>query len=185
MLVEDQRQQQFMYRFLMEASVNPRQVSFEVSPAGHGSAEQWVRENFAREVGKCRARNARATTGMFVVLDADNESVERRLEVLDNALICAGTKPIFVEQDPIARLIPKRNIETWILFLSAYPANHHLNEQQDYKHTKNTEDWSDLIPKASETFYALTRRVPALQGDLLDSIRRGIKEASRALRTKP
>src|SRR5271157_1449146 len=117
-LVEDQLQRQLIYRFLIRAGINPHQMSFALSPSGRGSAEQWVRENFARQAEKCRARNARASTSMFVMLDADTGTIQERLDVLDEALKSTGKKPIDTNRDPIARLIPRRNVETWILCMS-------------------------------------------------------------------
>src|ERR1700728_3909630 len=93
-LAEDQRQQQLIYRFLARVGVRPHQVRFQLSPSGRGSAEQWVRENFARQAAKCRARNTRAATGMFVLLDADSRTVQERLDELDGGLEAAGQAPV-------------------------------------------------------------------------------------------
>jgi hypothetical protein len=181
-LVEDQRQKQFIYRFLSVAGLNSHQMTIEVSPSGRGSAEGWVRENFPRQVGKCRARNARASTGMFVLIDADAKTVQERLDALDQALVNAGQIPIDRKVDPIARLIPKRNVETWIFFLSlegiAVPL---VDEVQDYKHNKKTEQWSALIPAAATTLYAWTKSSAKLPVNLIDSLRQGIDEIPYAL----
>jgi hypothetical protein len=178
-LAEDKRQQQLIYRFLVAAGVNPRQVQFELSPAGQGSAEQWVRENFARQAGKCRARNARAATGMFVITDADTRTVQERLNILDEALSAAGQTPIDASRDPIARLIPKRNVETWILVLGSKDTA--VEEVTDYKSTKTSEEWSALISSAAETLVAWTRPSATLPASLIDSLRRGVGEIPRAL----
>jgi hypothetical protein len=181
-LIEDQRQKQFIYRFLAMAGLSSRQMTIEVSPAGKGSAEQWVRENFARQAGKCRARNARAATGMIVMLDADMRTVRERLDALDDALECAEQQPIDENRDPIARLIPKRNVETWILCLStrgtlAPP----VDEERDYKLTKTSEEWSEAIPPAAGTLFAWTRPSSVLPENLIDSLRQGLREISRAI----
>lgn len=181
-MVEDQRQRQLIYRFLSNAGHNLRQLTIEVSPSGQGSAERWVRENFARQTGKCRARNARAVTGMFVMLDADTKTVQERLAALDNALISSGQPPINQNQDPIARLIPKRNVETWILYLGLKGgASRPLDEEKDHKPSRTPEEWSTLIPLAAETLFAWTGRPAALPENLLDSLRHGIREIPRAL----
>lgn len=180
-LVEDQRQKRLLYRFLVRAGVRPHQMTFELSPSGHGSAEQWVRENFARQAEKCRERNRRATTGMFVMLDADTRTVQERLDVLNDALTCAGQAPIDRNRDRIARLIPKRNVETWILCLNQKGVvEPPVNEDHDYKRTKASEEWSALILPAAETLFAWTRRggTPA---NLINSLRLGILETQRAL----
>ena len=49
------------------------------------------------------------------MLDADNKTVQERLEALDDALKSAGQKPIDLNRDPIARLIPRRNVKLGFL----------------------------------------------------------------------
>jgi hypothetical protein len=183
-MVEDQRQMQFLYRFLLCQGIRPHEITIDFSPSARGSAEQWVRENFARQAGKCRARNTRASTGMFVMLDAVTRTIRERLNALDEALTGAEQPPVSRERDPIARLIPKRNLETWILFLSARgAANPVVDEQQDYKQRKTTEEWSGMIPPASEVLLAWTRPDGELPDNLLDSLRLGLQEIPRALPT--
>jgi hypothetical protein len=181
-MVEDKRQQQLIYRFLVRVGVRLHQLRFQLSPSGRGSAEQWVRESFARQAASCRARNARASSGMLVLIDADNRTVQDRLDELDRGLASVGQRPIDPSRDPIARLVPKRNVETWILYLSAQAtSSSEVNETKDYKLTMSTEEWSALIPRASEVMFALTRPSKVLPVNLIDSLRRGIEEIPRAL----
>jgi len=181
-LVEDQRQLQLIYRFLLKSGLKPHQVSFETSPSGQGSAEQWVRESFARQTGKCRARNARATTGMIVMLDADTRTVQERLDALDDALVRVGQQPIDRNLDPIARLVPKRNVETWILYLNLGGAcTPPIDEENDYKPAKSSDEWSALIPPAAENLFNWARSKRALSPGLIDSLARGLQEIGRAL----
>lgn len=181
-LAEDQRQRQFIYRFLKNAGIRSDQIRVLISPSGRGSAEQWVRENYAVQVAKCRARTVHADTGMIVLLDADLQSVSERLAGLDSALISAGQNPIDRNRDSIACLIAKRNIETWIFFLAtAGLANPRIDEMTDYKQTRNANEWSDLIPTASEKFFAWTRPSAVLPVIIIDSLQRGIDEIPRAL----
>jgi hypothetical protein len=181
-LVEDQRQRQLIYRFLVKTGFKPHQMSFTLSPSGQGSAEQWVRENFARQAGKCRARNARAATGMIVMLDADMRTVQERLDALGDALACAGQQPIDRNRDPIARLIPKRNVETWILCLGLQePQEQAFDEDNDYKQAKTGEEWSKLIPPAVDKLFEWTQPKATLPVNLIGSLKFGIQELPRAL----
>jgi hypothetical protein len=181
-LAEDQRQKQFIYRFLVNAGVVSRQIRIEVSPSGEGSAEQWVRKNFARQAKKCRARNAHATTGMFVLLDADSRSVQEHQRELDAALAAENQSIIDPASDPIARLIPKWSIETWILFLSSNGASEApVREDRPYKSSKTEEQWNDLIPQALATLYSWSRSAATLPENLIDSLQRGLQEIPRAL----
>lgn len=178
-LAEDQRQKQLLYRYLRIAGIRPDQLRFHISPSGRGSAEQWVRRNFVVQVRKCRTRHAQ--TGMFVMLDADTKSVQQCLETLDEALESTGQKPVDRHQDPVARLIPKRNVETWILVLSQRGATPPVDENFDYKRTKTSEEWTDLVPAATATLADWTKRSAMLPANLIDSLRQGIEEIPRAL----
>jgi len=178
-LVEDQRQKQFIYRFLAKAGVRPRQIQIELSPSGRGSAEKWVCDNFAKEARKCRARSSRASTGMIVMLDADTRSILNRLQALDEALVSAGQSRLDPNRDPIARLIPRRNVETWILCLN--PTGNPVDEETDYKLTKSGEDWSAFIPTAADALHQWMKMPNNLPSNLIYSLRHGIEELPRAL----
>ena len=86
------------------------------SPSGGGSAEQWVRERFAVEVAACRGRQAE--TRLIVLVDGDTRTVQERIAELDQALRDAGVDLIPADTREVARLVPRRNIETWILCLT-------------------------------------------------------------------
>lgn len=178
-LVEDQRHRQFLYRFLLKRGLTAHQVVFEVAPSGRGSAEQWVRENFARQAGKCRARNKRAATGMFVVLDADTSGVEACRNVLNESLLSAQMTRFDARRDAIARLIPKRNIETWIHFLTAPGNDRDIDEEQDYKYSKTQEEWSHLVPNAAECLSTWSQDAAGAPENLIDSLRLGLQEIPR------
>jgi hypothetical protein len=183
-IVEDQRQMQFLYRFLRCEGMKPHEITIDFSPSAQGSAEQWVRENFAKQVGKCRARNAcrRAATSMFVVLDADNQSVKAHHDELDNALEADHQQKLDPVSDPIARLIPKWSVETWILVLSCGGVvQPPLTESKSHKHSRSNEQWSELIPQASKTLSTWTHITASRPGNLLNSLQRGLEEIPRAL----
>jgi hypothetical protein len=55
------------------------------------------------------------------------------------------------DTEEIARLVPKRNIETWILCLNDVQ----VNEDADYKRTHD--DWTELIRTAAGTLYVWNR----------------------------
>ena len=184
-LVEDRRQERFLFRFLVHCGLRRDEILIEISPAGKGSAEQWVRENFPRQMSKCRNRNTRASTGMFVMRDADTFTVAERLRQLDEALVAAGDPPIGEDHDPIARLIPKRNVETWIVYLYLRGASKSpIDEEQDYKRTRDPDEWSEMIPSAAEALWDWTRSGAPLSADLIPSLRHGIGEIVRLFRPR-
>lgn len=81
-----------------------------------------------------------------------------------------------IQDEMIARLVPRRNIETWILALNSTI----VNEEDDYKYTiKTDEKWSELIPTAAASFYTLTRPNAKMPEDLIESLRFGVVEMRR------
>ncbi len=117
-LCEDLQQQVFAYHFLKKRgfNINPKNLTIRTSPKGKGAGEQFVRKRYAAEVKEYRRKNYRS--GMLVVLiDADTETVKATLKDLDNALI-ENSQELRKPDEKIAIFVPKRNIETWIHYLT-------------------------------------------------------------------
>ena len=172
-LAEDSLHQQFAWRYLRRCGLEQRTMRLVPCPAGAGSGEQWVRERFAAEVEAYRLRRARADTTLIVFIDADNRSVQERLVQLDQSLEEAQSDRIRQNADQVARLVPKRNIETWILCLNDIP----VDEETDYKRTQN--DWTTLIRPAIETLYRWTRPNAQLPISCISSLQLGVAELKR------
>lgn len=181
-LVEDQRHRQFIYRFLVQAGINRNRITVAVSPSGVGSGKQWVRKNYALQVEVCRRRNTKTSTCLLAVMDADQLTVAKCIDELDASLASANQPKLNPAKDPIARLIPKWSVETWILYLTATGDSRlPIREDQPYKDSKTHEQWSELVPKAAVALFEWSRRTAALPANPLDSLRRGIEEIPRAL----
>jgi hypothetical protein len=71
------------------------------------------------------------------------------------------------------RLVPKRNIETWILCLN----NVQVNEDTDYKKRESVK-WTELIRAAVGTLYLWTRP-NAAPPSFVESLQIGIRELQR------
>jgi hypothetical protein len=82
-------------------------------------------------------------------------------------------KEVVKDSEQIARLVPKRNIETWILCLNQQP----VDEETDYTKTRN--DWNELIPPAAKTLVQWTRSQAELPSHCVDSLRSGVRELKR------
>ncbi len=108
-----------------------------------------------------------------MVIDADAHSVQDRWNQLNQALKDAEKPPVDIEHEKIARLVPKRNIETWILCLTGQA----IDEKTDYKNIRN--DWNELIPTAAATLFQWTRQEAELPNRCIDSLRTGVKELNR------
>jgi len=125
-----------------------------------------------------RLAKAKKHTWLIVVVDADTGTVARRIGQMDAGLKQAEDRrlrEINVENEMIARLVPRRNIETWILALNASP----VIEAEDYKDTRTSDEWSELIPPASMALYNWTRSNAELPQNLIDSLLCGIQEIGR------
>lgn len=170
-IVEDARQRMLFYRYLSERRFGEHQVRIERSPSARGSAEKWVRLRYAKEVNVYRRRQAQ--TALIVVIDADVSALQDRLRQLDEVLGEGGVERIDPAKERIARLIPKRNVETWILCLNG----NEVNEEIDYKHTRN--DWAELIPNAAKTLCEWARQNGDLPVHCTDSLAHGVQELRR------
>lgn len=171
-LVEDDHHEMLVRRYLRRKGLKPHQMRIERSPSGVGSGEQWVKMRFAKEVIAYRGRRNKAATALITILDADNHAVHERLTQLSSGLSERGMAPVASTED-IVRLVPKRNVETWILCLN----EHAVDEETDYKRTRD--DWGDLIPGAAETLFRWVGAGDAGIERCIDSLRRGVEELKR------
>jgi hypothetical protein len=175
-LCEDNRTFSFTRSYLKQCGIN-RGVRSVISP--RGSAFTFVVNSFPAQVNAYRLAKARIHTWLIAVVDADTGTVAQRIGEMDRALTQAQERRVRamrIQGEMIARLVPRRNIETWILALNSNA----VNETDDYKGTiKTDEKWSELIPTAAENFYALTKANPDLPASLIDSLHYGINEMRR------
>lgn len=167
-LVEDNHQQQLVFRYLRRVGLEPHAMRFRLPTSGSG--EQWVREQFPIELRAYRNRSARAETKLIAVIDADNLAISERLTQFDQKLREAGLELVQVDLEHVARLIARRNIETWILCLNAVE----VDEETDYKRTRN--EWTELIRPAANRLYACTRPRSVLPDEYIPSLRQGVAE---------
>jgi hypothetical protein len=181
-IVEDQRQRQFLYRFLVSSGIHPSRIAIEQCLPGRGSAKQWVSNRFARSVEACRLRNSKAATSLFVMMDADHLSVSQCMEDLDAALAAAKQPKLDPTVDQIARLFPKWSVETWVIYLSSGgEINPPISEDRSLKDSKLPEQWNEIIPLAAENLCDWTRSKAQRPKNLPDSLQRGLDEIPRAL----
>jgi hypothetical protein len=168
-LVEDQRQQRFVRKYLARKGFEGRAIRQIALPAGKGSGEQYVREKYADEVEELRRRNA--TTWLVVAIDVDILEVVTRARQLARELVDRGL-PARDDNEPIFHLIPKRNIETWILCLTG----HAVDEETDYRHDGRIEV---NLPAATTILFAWTRRNAIPEAHCIPSLHAAIPELRR------
>jgi hypothetical protein len=121
-LVEDKRQQVFVARLLQALGHQRHKLRLRPLPAGQGSGEQYVRENYAAEVRELRRRSGQLQLALVVVLDADTGQVADHQHQLASQLQSAGLDPRG-NAERIVHLIPRRNIETWVEYLLGREVN--------------------------------------------------------------
>ena len=169
-LVEDEYHSMLIRRYLIQFGLKQHAIRVKQSPSGRECAENWVRKEFVNETTEYRRRQARAQSALIVMIDADNHTVHDRWNQLDQALKENKT-PAVGKTERLARLVPRRNVETWILCLN--------NEQgvvEDRDYTWEKRNWHDLIPPASETLYQWIQSKNAPPGHCVRSLRIGVQE---------
>ena len=171
-LVEDKRQQQLIFRYLRRIGLETHAMRFLLPSPGSG--EQWVRERLPIELREYRRRNARAETKLIAIVDADKSTVQERLAQLDHKLREDGVELIRMEAEQVARLVPKRNIETWILCLNGNAVE---EGETDYKRTRN--DWDTLMKPAATTLHEWSRAGARIPEHCVPSLRHGVGELRR------
>ncbi len=168
-LVEGKLDEQFILGYLRRLGL--KKHDWRISKTALGSGEQWVRKQFPIEVAAYRRRAA--ATKLVVIIDADTHTVQQRLAQLNNALHEANVAPINDDYEAIARLIPKRNIETWILCENGIT----VDQIQDYKGTRN--DWTELIRTGADFLYSWTRPNAAIPESCVDSLKIAIPQLQK------
>jgi hypothetical protein len=171
-LAEDEHHRMLISRYLKKCGLNVHAIRIRPSPAGRGSAENWVRREFVKETEAYRIRQARAGSALIVMIDADTLTVQDRFSQLDQALQDGGKQTVGGTEH-IARLVPKRNVETWILCLNGQP----VDEDNNYKTGRN--NWSELIPPAARTLRQWTRSTSEPPNHCVSSLRTGVQELKR------
>jgi hypothetical protein len=151
LLVEDINQENLLRRYLQRLGHENRNMRPLRLPSGQGSGEQFVRERYASEVRAIRAQLTRTSACLIVMIDADTGTIGDRRQQLERALRDADG-PARSQTEPILHLIPKRNVETWILCLNGAG----VDEVNDYRHDPRVDAQS--IKQAAGALYAWTRR---------------------------
>lgn len=166
-LAEDRNHQSFAKGYLRRLGYAHHQIVLEPIPSGAGSGEGWVRDNYARMVLEFRRRSARAASALVVIIDADDHQSSRRQRQFAAELDVARE-----DMERIVHLIPKRNIETWILCLDGQT----VDEAADY--SKDT-GIDDRIVPAAQAFFAWTRPNASPPNHCIPSLYAAIPEAQR------
>lgn len=170
-LAEDARQGNLVYHYLVRKGHNWRSIRVRPVPLGQGSGEQYVREHYAGEVKHYRNRRSRRRAALVVIIDADSRRVTDKERELAATLLAAGEDKRR-SGEAIALLIPKRNIETWILCL----LGDRVDETTDYKGRR---DVDANIKPAAHAFCEWSKARYPVPDSCVESLHRGLREAKR------
>ncbi|MBD1932052.1 MULTISPECIES: hypothetical protein [Cyanophyceae] len=144
-LCEDRQQEVFARYFLKKRGFAGR-FRAEICPPGSQSGEQYVRTQYPAEVKAYRQNKNRVSIGLVVLIDADTDTSQERLNQLAHAL-SEDSQENRQPDEAIAVFVPKRNIETWIHYLQEEP----VNEEDTYsKFLKNEASCKPYVEKLAD-----------------------------------
>ncbi len=169
LLVEDYRQEKLL-RFYLRRLGHDVGRNLRVKKTLRGCGEQFVREKYAAEVCELRTRTTKAC--LLVMIDADTGPVDNRRRQLERSLSDAQA-PSRGSQEAVLHLIPKRNVETWILSLNSIA----VNEDDDYRHDKRVDHAA--TEQAAQTLFDWTRPNTQLPAACVPSLQACIPEFER------
>jgi hypothetical protein len=132
LVCEGWRDSAFARGFLVAAGVGARSIDPKTNPGGSG--HDWVKTQFAQEAANL-ARFAEGR-GVLGLLDEDGQGAGVREQEVADRLRERGLGPISA-QDGRCLLLPTRNLETWLYWLTAQRDGFSLNvdEGTDYNKT--------------------------------------------------
>ena len=164
LLCEDSQTDAFVRRFLKHRNFRGRDINTLPLPTGRQSGEQWVREQYPKQL---RAIRGRQGAYLIVVTDADTHSTETRRAQLESA--CRKKKvPPGDDRDPVLVIVPRRNIETWMKYLGGTA----VDENTTYRKLTHGSDCA----QCADDLYRMCHEAQRLPGDAPPSLRESCKE---------
>lgn len=168
-LCEDQAQNSFVREFLKRRGYNRRMVRTRpmVGRTG-GSGEAAVRKDFPDQLKAIRTRSK----GLLIaVIDGDTKSVDERLDQLETECRGASVLPRAPE-DPVVVAVPRRNIESWFVYLTGGETN---EETDQWKRKKD-----DLARPAARALHQMCYEDQKLRDPAPDSLEAACMEWKNA-----
>jgi hypothetical protein len=129
-LCEDQAHNTFARAFLKRRNFNPKRVrTLPIPGRNGGSGEAYVRRNFPDQL---KAIRKRANAMLVVLVDADTKSVEERKQELMTECERNGV-PERGDGEHVVLIVPKRNVETWLVYLTGGEVDEETSEWKKKK----------------------------------------------------
>jgi hypothetical protein len=121
-LCEDRQHEAFARRFLRKAGIATRDLRVEIIPQGRGAAEQFVRDQYLKELQYYRSRSHRVQQALLVMIDADGRQVTARISQVEQEA-AATPEGGRGDGERVSICVPARNIETWFAYLDGQDVN--------------------------------------------------------------
>lgn len=119
-ICEDSQQECFARKFLTGMGWHKRQLRILKSSSGKGSGEQWVRDNYAKELAVYRSSHV--NYAFIAIVDGDTKGVKARIQQFNDRCVELDIA-VRSEKERVAIVVPTRNIETWIAYLEGREVN--------------------------------------------------------------
>ena len=128
-LAEDNRLVSFCLKIVMKLGIQKIRKKITVEPVPKsGAGFTWLYREYPGLVRKHRARATKTSVAFVIGVDSDKKSPEERAADLDKKLEEAKLEKRKGDE-AIVFVIPKRNIETWIMYFGGAK----VDETTDYK----------------------------------------------------
>lgn len=131
LLCEDKQHEVFARRFLSSRKWSIRQM--RVERGSGGSQEQYVREQFPKELKAYRGKRAKVESqALIVVTDGDEATRNGRMKMLDEECDKKGEERRR-QDERVAVFIPTWNIETWLAYLDGETVDESRKDYPGFK----------------------------------------------------
>ena len=140
LLCEDSQTDSFVRRFLSHRNFRARDIRTLPLPHGGGSGEQWVRNQYPREL---RAIRGKRDAYFIVVMDADAHEVDVRKRQLDLECDEQGVSRR-AQDDRVIVIVPKWSMETWFAYLQG---DEEVGEDRHYPRLRRVGDCRPLADR--------------------------------------
>ncbi len=145
-LCEDEQHGFFARHFLQRKGWDSKNLRVEKGTKGKGSGEQFVRENLPLELNRLRQFRGEARA-LVVVADADNHSVDDRIDMLRQECTKQGVEP-WNSDEPVFFLIPRWEVQNWLAYLGG---DQTVDESRGgYATNKFASEWRPEVRKLVE-----------------------------------
>ena len=156
LLCEDVQHEAFAKRLLIALGWQLRDIRIRKSPAGRGSAEQFVRDHFPDELRAVRSKRGEEAY-LVVMIDGDAKGVAGRRTSLNAACDERQIAP-FSDDDQVLICVPTWNIETWFAYLDGEVVD---ESRRDYPRLDRPRDCGPRVQTLADMCSKNTLRSPS------------------------